>query len=359
MSVSIFPSRVQALFPRLLFAASLSLTPALAFAEVSVVTTIKPVHSLVAGVMEGVGTPEILIKGAASPHDFSMKPSQAALLQNADVVFWIGDHLETSLAKPISTMAEKALRVELFDAPGVEHLKFREGDGFEAHDHDHGEEHGHDAEHDQDHDEKHADDHDHDHEAAHAEGHDHDEDGQEEGHHHSADGLDPHIWLDPENARAMVKDIAKHLSEADPENAATYKANAEAMDQKLADLIQSTNKELAPVKGRPYIVFHDGYHYFEDRFGMPAAGAITLNPEVPAGADRITEIHDIIKKNQAVCVFAEPQFKPKLIRVVLEGTQARSGTLDPLGADLEDGPDLYFKLIHDMADAMTDCLSGS
>jgi zinc transport system substrate-binding protein len=329
------------LFPRLLFAASLSLTPALASAEVSVVTTIKPVHSLVAGVMEGAGSPDLLIKGAASPHDFSMKPSQAALLQNADVVFWIGDHLETSLAKPISTMAEKAERIELFDAPGVEHLKFREGDGFEAHDHGHGEEHDHD------HDEKHAD------------GHDHDEDGHEEGHHHSADGLDPHIWLDPENARAMVKDIAKHLSEADPENAGVYKANADALDRKLADLIQSTDEKLAPVKGRPYIVFHDGYHYFEDRFGMPAAGAITLNPEVPAGADRVAEIHDIIKKNQAACVFAEPQFEPKLIRVVLEGTQARSGTLDPLGADLEDGPGLYFDLISNMADAMADCLSGS
>lgn len=341
MSVSISSSRIQALFPRLLFAASLSLTPALASAEVSVVTTIKPVHSLVAGVMEGVGSPELLIKGAASPHDFSMKPSQAAQLQNADVVFWIGDHLETSLAKPISTMAEKAVRIELFDAPGVAHLKFREGDGFEAHDHGHGEEHDHG------HDEKHAD------------GHDHDEDGHEESHDHSADGFDPHIWLDPENARAMVKDISKNLIEADPDNAETYKANADAMDRKLADLIKNTEDKLAPVKGRPYIVFHDGYHYFEDRFGIPAAGAITLNPEVPAGADRITEIHDIIKKNQAACVFAEPQFEPKMIRVVLEGTQARSGTLDPLGADLEDGPGLYFELISNMADAMTDCLSGS
>lgn len=310
------------------------LAPTFASADVSVVTTIKPVHSLVSGVMEGVSTPELLIKGAASPHDFSLKPSQAGQLQNADVVFWIGDHLETSLVKPISTMAETATRVELFDAPGVTHLKFREGDGFEAHDHD-----------GEDHDGEHADE--------------HEEHGHEEGHHHSADGFDPHVWLDPENSRAMVKEIAESLSTADPDNAAKYQANAVAMDKRLVDLIQSTNEKLAPVKGRSFIVFHDGYHYFEDRFGMPAAGAITLNPEVPAGAERVTEIHDIIKKRNAACVFAEPQFEPKLIRVVLEGTQARSGTLDPLGADLEDGPGLYFKLISDMADAMTDCLSGS
>lgn len=329
MPVSFCSRRFQGLFPRLLVVASLTLAPTFASAAVSVVTTIKPVHSLVAGVMQGVGSPDLLIKGAASPHDFSLKPSQASQLQNADVVFWIGDHLETSLAKPISTMAEKATRIELFDAPGVKHLKFREGDGFEA----------------RDHDEAHADD--------------HDEDGHEEGHHHSADGLDPHIWLNPDNARAMVRKIVESLSAADPENAATYKSNAHAMDRKLAVLIQSTNEKLASVKGRPFIVFHDGYHYFEDRFGMPAAGAITLNPEVPAGADRIAEIHDTIKHRQAACVFAEPQFQPKLIRVVLEGTQARSGTLDPLGADLADGPGLYFNLITNMADAMVDCLSGS
>lgn len=321
--------RIQTLVPRMILVASLTLAPTFAQAAVSVVTTIKPVHSLVAGVMQGVGSPQLLIKGAASPHDFSLKPSQAAQLQDADVVFWIGDNLETSLAKPISTMAEKALRIELFDAPGVEHLKFRDGDGFKGDDHDHGE------------------------------AHDRADGGKDDGHNHGADGLDPHIWLDPENARAMVREIAESLSTADPENAASYKANADAMDRKLADLIQSTNERLAPVKGRSFIVFHDGYHYFEDRFGMPAAGAITLNPEVPAGADRVAEIHDIIKKRQAVCVFAEPQFEPKLIRVVLEGTQARSGTLDPLGAELEDGPGLYFALISGMADAMADCLSGS
>ncbi len=330
MPVSFRSRRLQPLVPRLLLAASLTLAPTIASADVSVVTTIKPVHSLVSGVMEGVSTPELLIKGAASPHDFSLKPSQAGQLQNADVVFWIGDHLETSLAKPISTMAEKALRIELFDAPGVQHLKFRDGDGFEGDDHEHGETHDQaDSGKDDDHD-----------------------------HNHGADGLDPHIWLDPENARAMVREIAEDLSAADPENAATYKANADAMDRKLIDLIQSTNERLAPVKGRPFIVFHDGYHYFEDRFGMPAAGAITLNPEVPAGADRVAEVHDTIEKQQADCVFAEPQFEPKLIRVVLEGTEARSGTLDPLGADLKDGPGLYFALISAMADAMADCLSG-
>lgn len=307
----------------------------------NVVTSIKPIQSLAASIMEGVGTPTVLIDGAASPHGYSLKPSQAAQLQNADVVFWIGEALETSLEKPLNSLAGKADVVELMQAKGLTLVPFRQGDGFGPHVHEgEGEEHGHDHG---------ADEHGHD--AAHD---DHDE--GEAGHHH--EGTDPHLWLDPENARVMAAMMADHLSAADPEHAGLYKANLDKLTERLGKLEAEIRTELEPAHGKTFVVFHDAYHYFEDRFGLAASGSITLNPESPPGADRISEIQQRIKKDGVVCVFGEPQFEPKLVSVVLEGTDARMATLDPLGTGLTNGPGLYEQLLTGIAKTMADCLSG-
>ncbi len=309
-------------------------------ADIEVVTSIKPVHSLVAAVMDGVGEPGLILQGAGSPHTYSLRPSQARMLAGADVIFWVGPNLEAFMAKPLESLADGADLITLSEADGVTLLEPREGGAFEAHSHgDEGDDHGH-GEEGHDHDKEAAA------EAAHAE-HDHDHDH----------GPDAHLWLDPENARAMVKTIAAELSRANPENADAYAANAKKVEEKLTALESEVAAELAPVKDRPFIVFHDAYQYFEKRFGLAAAGSITVSPEVIPGAQRIDEIHAKVKTLNAACVFSEPQFEPRLVEVVTEGSDAKSGVLDPLGAELADGPNLYFELIRNMATSLKECLT--
>ncbi|KPB02689.1 zinc ABC transporter substrate-binding protein [Ahrensia marina] len=365
--------------PKALFLAStlLASTTVFANAEVNVVASIKPVHSLVAAVMEGVGEPGLIVEGAGSPHTFALKPSQAKMLEAADVVFWVGHDLEAFLEKPLETVGANATSVELIDSHGLVKLGFREGGAFEAHshgeedghddhsdeahdDHDHDKDHKHDetAEHDHSHDhEEHNDHGEHDHDkldehAGHEEGHD---EHAHEGHNHGE--FDAHIWLDPENAKAIVHEIEEALVKADPENADAYEANAEEIAGKLDVLISEVSAELEPVKEKGFVVFHDAYHYFEKRFGLAASGSITISPEVMPGAERITEIRARVEELGAACVFAEPQFEPKLVATVTEGTEAKSGVLDPLGADLEDGSELYFTLIRNMASSIKTCLT--
>lgn len=309
----------------LLSAAALSAMIVPAHSEVTVIASIKPVHSLVAAVMQGAGEPVLIVEGAGSPHTYSLKPSQAAALQEADVVFWIGEALEAFLEKPIETIGSHARAVELVDAPGVEVLGLREGGAFD--------EHGHDEEDD----------------AAPAhEAHD-DE--------HGLGDIDMHVWLDPLNAAAMAHEIAAALGDADPDNAALYTKNAAALDLRLQALTAELAEDLAPVRGAGYIVFHDSYQYFEHRFGLTPAGSITVSPDVMPGADRLTEIRAKVSELGAACVFAEPQFEPKLISVVTEGTDARAGTLDPLGAEADAGPELYFEVMRGLAGSFTTCLA--
>ncbi|ALV29460.1 zinc ABC transporter substrate-binding protein ZnuA [Pannonibacter phragmitetus] len=316
----------------------LSLSPALAAPKV--VASIKPVQSLVAAVMDGVGEPSVIVDGAASPHTFALKPSTAKLIADADVVFWVGPELEPFLSKPLETLGEKAEAIELSEAPGVNKLPVREDANFEPHDHGHEEgEAGH----------SHAG---HDHSHGHSHSHDH-------GHGHEHGEFDAHVWLDPENAKAMADDIAHHLSEADPENAATYAANAAALKEKLTALETELAAELEPVKDKPFIVFHDAYQYFEHRFGVRAAGSVTLSPEVQPGAERVAALRTKLKDLGAVCVFSEPQFEPKLVSVLIEGTDVRTGVLDPLGADVANGKDLYFEVTRNMAASLKTCLSGA
>lgn len=302
-----------------LFPATLALLAGPALAAPQVVATIKPLHSLVAGVMEGVGAPQLLVEGAASPHGFSMRPSDAAKLEGADLVFWIGEGLETFLDGPLDTLAADATAVEMMAVEGIEVLPLREGGLFEAH------EHG---------DEEH--DHDHDHEDEHG---------------------DAHIWLDPGNARLMVAAIADALIAADPDNAETYDANGRALAARLDRLAADIGARLEPARGKPFFVFHDAYHAFEHSFDIEAAGSFTVNPEIAPGAGRLTEIRAVVAETGAACLFAEPQFSPQVIGTVAEGTGAKIGTLDPLGADIADGPDLYFTLIETLAASLLDCLA--
>lgn len=356
-----------------LLATSLFTTSTLsAQADVNVVTSIKPIHSLVAAVMKGVGTPNLIVEGAGSPHTYALKPSQAQNLEKADVVFWVGHNLEAFLEKPLDAIASKASIVELADAHDLVKHEFREGGAFDDHghedhddhaedkhdDHDHKEhtEHKHDEHDHDDHAEDKHKDHDHD---DHAEDkhddHDHEEHAGHDEHEHGE--FDPHIWLDPVNAKALVHEIEEALVKADPENAKKYEANAEAVEEKLDALVEEVSAELAPAKGKGFIVFHDAYQSFEKRFGLSAAGSITVSPEVVPGAARIQELQGKVKELGATCIFSEPQFEPKIVTTVTEGTSAKTAVLDPLGASIEDGPELYFTLIRNMATSFKNCLS--
>ena len=484
-----------------------SLGVSAANADVSVVTSIKPVHSLVSSVMQGVGSPTVIIEGAGSPHTYSLKPSQAKQLQDADLVFWMGDELETFLEGPIQNIAKNAKSIKLIESHGLKKIKFREGGMFDAHDdhddhgdHDDHDDHGHgehafewagvfdlpagsynwtfakvngdyadpamkmvilksgdieaseekaeallssadtktkqhddklvagevayvlsfdeakktttfkveieadgqfvfftehmpfefeDKEHffkdasgndvepiaqepDTDnhahgHDDhgkdKHAkddhDDHGHD---KHAKD-DHDDHGKDK---HAKDDhddhghgeFDPHVWLDPINAKAIVHEIEEALVKADPKNAKKYEANADRIAGELDQLVKELRAQLEPVQEKGFIVFHDAYQYFEQRFGVSAIGSITVSPEVMPGAERVSDLRNKIRDLKATCVFSEPQFEPKLVTTLVEGTDARTGVLDPLGASMTKGPDLYFQLVREMARSLKECLSA-
>ena len=319
-----------------------------------VVASIKPVHSLVSAVMAGVGEPRLIIRGNASPHTFTMRPSDAAALEDADIVFMVGDTMETALSGPVDSLAGDAPVVRLADTPGLVLRPIRDGGAFEEHDHD---SHGHAGEDD------HGDHGDHDDEAMHRDddhghGHDHGHGRDEDGGHADEHGaFDMHVWLDPINGWTMARAIAHALGEIDPANAAAYDANVDALLHRLEHLTGEIAEAVAPARGVPFIVFHDGYRYFEDRFGLTAAGSVVVSPERPPGARRISELREKVEELGVVCVFDEPQFDKRLVRTVTEGSDVRSGTVDPLGSSIEDGPELYFTLLHNMAAAFSECLA--
>ncbi|KIC09689.1 zinc transporter [Leisingera sp. ANG-M1] len=357
-----------------------------AWAEVpKVAADITPVHGLVARVMQGLGEPALVVPPGASPHGYSMRPSEARALDQADVVFWMGEALTPWLEGPLEELAGDAHRVELLEAAGTTVLAFREGARFEAHDHgdheghdDHEDHSGHEdhADHDgqEDHGdhghEEHAEGHDDhgDHEDHAAEGHDHEEhaeDGHDdhEGHGDHADahaghdheGEDPHAWLLPANAQAWLDVIAEELAEHDPDNAAAYKANAEAGKQEIAEAVAGISAQLEPFRAKQFIVFHDAYQYFERGFGLNAAGAISLGDAVKPSPARVAEIRDVVADRNVTCVFSEPQFNPGLVATVLDGTGAGTAVLDPLGAKLEVGPGFYPALLQDIGAAIAGC----
>jgi zinc transport system substrate-binding protein len=335
------------LTPILALAAALAAAPAVQAEVPEVVTSIKPIHALVATVMGDLGTPQLIVKGTASPHTYSLKPSDAEALEAADLVFWTGHGLELFLSDALSALATEARIVELSEAAGLELLPVREGGAFAAHAHE--EEHGDEAEHEHAHEDEHAE---HDH--AHAEHDDHE--GHEAEEHNEAD---MHFWLDPENAKLMLDAIAAALTETDPANAGAYAANAEAGKAELETLRADIAATLVPLGDKSFIVFHDAYQYFERRFGLHVSGSITVTPDTMPGARRIGELRQRIAEAGVACVFAEPQFEPTIIAAIIEGSGARAGILDPEAAGLEPGPGLYRALLESLATGLKDCLEGN
>jgi len=291
-----------------------------ALAAPKVVVSILPLHSLVSGVMEGVGTPRLLIGANASPHDYALKPSDARALSEADLVVWVGEDMETMLEQPLHALADKARVLELSTVEGMLLLPSRKGGAWEADGYA-----GH---------------------ASHEKPHDHGE-------------MDSHLWLSPLNARVIVGAVAEQLSAIDTANAKKYQANAAAVDRQIVALEKRLQGQLAPLSARPYIVFHDAYHYFEAAFDLHPAGAIAVSPDRRPGARRIIEIRQAIRDSGAACVFSEPQFRPAIVDVVLEGSGARHGVLDPLGSTLPAGKGQWFTLMQGLADSLTSCLGAN
>lgn len=276
-----------------------------AFAEVSVVTDIPPVQSLVATVMGK--TPEVLLPPGSDAHSFQLRPSQARGLSNADLVVWVGPEMTPWLAGTLDGIGGEGARLGLLEADGVSLREF-------------------------------AEDHDHDHEG------------------HSHHGHDPHAWLDPHNASVWLDAIAVELSKLDPENAATYTANAAAGKESIAAMDAEIAAQLAPVKDKPFIVFHDAYGYFADHYGLTVAGAVSLGDASSPSAARLSEITNAA--GGAACLFPEVQHDPKLVTQMAGDTGVTVGdALDPEGASLEAGPELYADLMRGLAGTLTDCLS--
>ena len=312
-------------------------------AEVKVVTSIKPLHSLASYLMDGVAKPDLIVDGYASPHGFSMKPSHAKMLQNADLIFWVGEDLESFLEKPLSSIAKKAEKIKLMEIKGLNVLKFRERNIFDEHDHEDHDDHG---KKEDDHD-----DHDHDDHGKKEEHDDHDDHDGHEGHAHGE--YDPHIWLDPMNAKVILNEMVEHLIENDPKNEAKYKSN---LDKALKDVDKLTIDVMTELSNSvSSIVFHDAYQYFEKRFNVNILGAFTVNTDVMPGAEQLAEIREIIEHDKVACVFSEPQFNPDIIKAVAKDMNIKTGVVDPLGATLDPGKDLYFKLIRNMSASFKGC----
>lgn len=287
---------------------SLALLPVLAWAKApDVVVTLGPIHSLVAGVMQGVAEPKLLLPAGASPHSYALLPSDARALSGAELVVWVSPELERFLQKPLKTVAAHAGTLEIASLPGLTLLEGREA------------------------------------------GH-----GEHDG--HAPGDADLHLWLDPHNARVIVKAAAERLADLDPANAARYRQNAQTLQARLGELDQRTRRALAPLKDKPYVVFHDAYHYFEHRYDLHSAATVTVSPERPPGARQVAEIREKIRTAGVKCVFREPQFESSLVQALVRGTSARVGVLDPVGATLEPGPEAYFQLIDGLTGSLVGCL---
>lgn len=322
---------------QLVLAAALasSWVPGASADDQAVVATIKPIHALVAAVMDGAGAPRLLIEGGSSPHSFSLKPSDMRVLTSARVVFTVADTVEPFMGRIRRSLPRAVRVVTLIDTQGLSLHKVRAGGDFERHDHkaraDQGKGHA---------------------KKAHGHGH-----GAEHDHEHGQAGTtDGHVWLDPANAKVIVARVADILAETFPGSAALYKANAARIGGELDDLSRELAADMAPLSAYRFVVFHDAYQYFEKRFGLTAAGSVTLSPELAPSASRLKTLRAKIARIGATCVFSEPQFEPRLVATVTEGTKARTGVLDPLGAALAPGPDLYPKVLKALAASLRGCL---
>lgn len=291
---------------------------------------IAPLHSLVASVMNGVGVPSLIIPPGSSPHDHQLRPSEAKAMQDANIVFWMGEELTPWMENAVKTLSRNASVTTFLENDKTSLLEFREGALFEAHDHE-----------DEQHDDQHDDEHDE---------HD-DEEHEEQGH----GSHDPHAWLSPNNAKAWLDVVAAQLSSYDPENAGVYFTNAASAKSEIEMMIAEINLALVPIRGGKFIVFHDAYQYFENDFDFQASGAISIGDASDPSPARIAKIQKRIRDEEINCVLAEPQFKANLVQTVMEGSQANTNVIDPLGAGLKPGILLYNKLIKNMAQSLADC----
>lgn len=296
-----------------------------------VVVDIAPVHSLVSMVMKGVGEPTLIIPANASPHDYTLRPSAAKALQNADIIFWMGSSLTPWLDRATTTLMKDAQMIALLETEDTIVLEVRDELTFDA---DHEEHEDHDGH--EDHDEH------KDHVSEHKDGHDH-------------HGIDPHAWLSAKNASVWLSVIAAHLSEIDPKNKETYKTNAAVGQKNITDLATDISKTLSGVQGRSFIVYHDAFQYFENDFNFTAAGAISPSDAAPVSPARIAAIRSMIEKEGIDCILSEPQYSQGLIQSVSSGTEVNLGIIDAIGAGITIGPDLYNTLMRNMAKTFADC----
>jgi zinc transport system substrate-binding protein len=312
---------------RNLFAATLGVLvmslSATASAAPKVVATIMPIHSLVAGVMQGVGEPGLIVRGVASPHDYQLRPSDAAKLEDADIVFWVGGSFETFLEKPLSILGHNAHIVTLIQGKRIKLLRNRKGASWEEHDEKHGQHAGH----------------------------------TEYKNEHGQQQFDAHVWLDPGNAKVIVDLITAELSAVDPVNAIAYISNGGRLKRRIEMLDLRLAKRLRPVRDKPYAVFHDAYQYLEKYYGLNAIGSITVSPQQKPSARHLRELRTKIKELKVHCVFSEPQFESALVKTIIEGSDARGGVLDPIGSVVKTGLDAYFDMMTANASAIANCLS--
>lgn len=267
-----------------------------------VVVTIKPLHSLVAAVAQGSTiAPKLLVDGKASLHDFSLKPSQAVMLKHADIVFYMGDNFEQFLAKILPQLPQHTKRIAMENVRGMTLYPLRAGEGTGPH--------------------------------------------------------DLHLWLSPENAKTMVTEIARVLSETYPAQQKIFEANAKKLEGKITALDNNLRPRMAKLAGKNFAVFHDAYQYFERYYGLSDVGAITLRPDAPPTANRLIGLRERIAQTHAACIFREPQFDARIVDNLMQGTGSKSAVLDPEGALIESGPDLYFTLMEHIAAGLETCLN--
>ena len=319
-----------------------------------VISTIKPINSLVSAVIGKTGKSITIIPSEQSPHDFKLKPSDVKVLQNGNIIFYVSNHLESSITKVFKNLPKNIKLINLMEESGVNHLAIRDNDAWERHDH-----HGHDDHDDHDkHGKKHDDHDDHDkHGKKHDDHDDHDKHGKKHDDHDDHEKEDDvHIWLSPDNAIKIVQKVNKVLSLYFPENSKIYNDNTTKFIDKIRNLKMELIKELSPIKNKPYIVFHDAYQYFEKTFELNAVGSIALEGDIASSPKQISFIKDKIIKSNASCVFQEPQFDSKLVKIVVEGTNAKTGTLDPLGVNITGNKDFYLQLLTNMAKSLKECL---
>jgi zinc transport system substrate-binding protein len=309
-----------------------------------VVTTIQPINSLVSAVIGNTGKTISLIPGEVSPHEYKLKPSDTKKLQNSNIIFFVSDHLESSVTKVFENLPKNIKIINLMEDTGIKHLPIRDNEAWERHDHHHGHS-DHDGHDDHDKHSKKHDDHNHDkHEKKHD---DHDDHEKED---------DVHIWLSPDNAVKIIKKINTELSLFFPENANKYDQNAKQMIKRINQLKVELKNELSAIKDKPYVVFHDAYQYFETSFDLNAVGSVALEGDIASSPKQISFIKDKIVKLKASCVFQEPQFDSKLVKIVVEGTNAKIGTLDPLGVNIKSAENFYLQLLKNMAKSLKECL---